>query len=241
MSKNRNKSVLQESKAEISLFNYVNSIEDRLKSDFKVSKSFGHSMNQGSIREHFIREFLNEHFSEKFAFGVGEIINAYSKCGEIRNQFDIVMYEKNYPKLRIGGITAFLAESVIATLEIKSSLTKKRLEQAIESSRKVKDLQMNFIEISQCGHTPPKILNYLLAYECRSSMSTLFKWIREIYQTKGIADIIDPLDSSKGSNAFTKIPSRLLDGIFILNKGFIIFGNVPIHLLDEETIEREGF
>ena len=46
----------------------MNAIEERLISDFKASKGFRHSVNQGSIREHFIRDFLNGHFNETFSF-----------------------------------------------------------------------------------------------------------------------------------------------------------------------------
>lgn len=237
------------------LLHYMNAIEDRLQSDFKSTKSFSHSLNQGSVREHFIREFLTRHFSEKFAFGTGEIIHANSKRGEARNQFDIVMYDKSYPKLTIGGITAFLAESVVATIEIKSTLSEKELKKAIMAARKVKDIEPNFICSWSCGHVPPKIVNYVLAYDCTAlSIDTVFKWVQHIYKDEQLTDQFDVSnllckknnscqnnDSCITKNCFTAIPSQSLDGIFILSQGSIVFGNVPIHLIDDVKVVQDDF
>jgi hypothetical protein len=60
-------------------------------------------LHKGTPREAFIREFLEGHLPENVAIGTGEIIDSTSKPNSPRNQFDIVIYRKSYPKLDFGG------------------------------------------------------------------------------------------------------------------------------------------
>lgn len=78
---------------------HLNSIEEILLSSAKVSANAGNSLNKGTPREIFIKEFLTNHLSEKVAIGSGEIIDCNSRPNESRNQIDIVIYRRDYPKL----------------------------------------------------------------------------------------------------------------------------------------------
>ena len=102
----------------------MDAAENHLLSISKVPANSGHSLHKGTPREAFIREYLEGHLSSNVAIGTGEIIDANSLSGQARNQYDIVIYKRSYPKLDFGGgITGFLIESVIATIEVKSVLT----------------------------------------------------------------------------------------------------------------------
>jgi hypothetical protein len=151
------------------------------------------------------------------------------------------MYNKNYPKLSVGGITAFLAESVISTIEIKSTLKKKDLKEAIKAAEKAKKLGPNFIHNMRYNSPenwiPPRILNYLVAYKCSvKMMKTILKWVKEIYQELGITD--SDVRTNNPMTPRTEIPSKALDGIFVLGQGFILFDNAPSIITDNIKIKH---
>jgi hypothetical protein len=90
----------------------------------------------------FVREFLEEHLGEHLAIGTGEIIDGRAEIDRERPQLDVVVYRREYPRLHFGGhIHGFLIESVVATIEVKSTLDRPALEHAIRTAHTVKKLQ----------------------------------------------------------------------------------------------------
>src|SRR5438094_6070124 len=119
---------LQRKNTPTMLATYMAAVEAALLHTAQIPANAGHPLHKGTPREAFIRQFLADHLSEELAIGQGEIISADSQPSEVRNQFDIVLYKRHFPKLPFGGgVNAFLAESVVATIEVKSTLTKKDL------------------------------------------------------------------------------------------------------------------
>src|SRR4051812_42057752 len=103
---------------------HLDAVEQHLLHISRIPANAGHTLHRGTPREAFIKEFLAAHLSARLAVGTGEIIDAQSLPRQPRNQFDIVIYNSDYPKIDLGGgINAFLSESVIATIEVKSLLT----------------------------------------------------------------------------------------------------------------------
>lgn len=190
-----------------------------------IPANSGHSLHKGTPREAFIREFLQGHLPDSVAIGTGEIIDAGSKPNEQRNQYDIIVYRRDYPKLDFGGgISGFLVESVIATIEVKSTLTKADTEQAIGAAINAKRLTPNTVESFSAGYTPPKVLNYVIAYDGPADMKTVSGWVTSIHAAKGISIADLPLDEA----ARQQTPAPSLDGIFVLGKGFLYFDNTPM-------------
>jgi len=190
----------------------------------KVPASSGHSLHKGTPREAFIREFLQTHLPENVAIGTGEIIDAASPPGGRRNQFDIVIYKKNYPKLDFGGgISGFLIESVVATVEVKSTLTQADVEQAVGAARNAKALTPNLVSSFTTGYIPPKVLNYVVAYDGPAQMSTVHSWIGTAHAKLGVIVPNLPLQADARINT----PSPSVDGVIVLGKGFVYFDNVP--------------
>lgn len=101
-----------------------------LKSLLENSKLLESPHGKGITREFFIKEFLEDHLPQVIKIGRGEIIESTnkSKTGDI----DIVLYFSSMPKLTIGDSTLFLAESVAATIEVKTSLAGAHLKEAID-------------------------------------------------------------------------------------------------------------
>lgn len=156
----------------------MEAIENHLISISQIPANSGHTLHRGTPRETFIKEFLEGHISSNVAIGTGEIIDATSLPREQRNQFDIVLYKKNFPKLDFGaGISGFLIESVIATIEVKSILDQQGINQSVLAANKAKNLTPNITRSFSTGWTPPKVLNFVVAYDGPSQMSTVHQWI----------------------------------------------------------------
>ena len=133
-----------------------------------------------------------------------------------------MIYRRNYPKLDFGaGISGFLIESVIATIEIKSTLTGQELESAIKAA---KQLSPNVVQSFHTGYIPPKVLNYVVAFDGPASMKTVYGWINPIYKKLGIVQKDLPTDENKRIST----ASESIDGIFVLQKGFLYFDNIPL-------------
>jgi len=206
---------------------HMASIEKSLVAQSGISANSGHSLHKGTPRESFIREFLQAHLPAIASIGTGEIIDAQSLPGQSRNQFDIVLYKNNYPKLDFGGgMNAFLIESVVATIEVKSKLTKADLEQAIRASQNAKNLTPSVTKSFHSGYVPPRVLNYVVAYDGPQKMATVTKWISEIHRQLEVP----PAELPSTHEQRLATPAPTIDGVFILNKGFAYFDNVHLGL-----------
>lgn len=210
------------------LKSHMDAKEDSLIAISKVPASAGHPLHKGTPREAFIKEFLIDHLPASVSLGAGEIIDASSLPGQPRSQFDIVIYKKNYPKLDFGGgVTCFLIESVVATIEVKSTLTQADMNQAIRAAQYAKSLKPNFVNSFTSGYIPPSVLNFVVSYDGPASIQTVYKWITNMHGT-------NVPNLSQGEDRF-RTPSPSVDGIFVLHKGFIYFDNIPYGFADNQT------
>jgi hypothetical protein len=204
------------------LYSHMKAVEEHLLAISKVPANSGHSLHKGTPREAFIREFLEKHLNSTVAIGTGEIIDSRSKPNEQRNQFDIVIYKRNYPKLDFGGgVSGFLAESVVATIEVKSTLDKAGIEQAVRAAHAAKSLQKNEVKSFSTGYVPPSILSYVVAYDGPARMETAHVWVKDAYKSQALAEPTLP------ENDRAAIAGPALEGVFVLGKGFLNFDNAP--------------
>jgi len=204
---------------------HMDGVEQVLLAMSQIAGNTGHPVHKGTAREAFIKEFLLGHLSERVGIGNGEIIDANSKPNEKRNQIDIVLYKRDYPKINFAtDIQGFLAESVVATIEIKSKLTFDELKMAVQAAHNVKSLQRNIITAFSDGFQSPSILSFVVAYDGPASMDTVYEWLAPIHNDLGIN--YPSMCMPSELHASVAIPS--LDGIFVLGKGFILFDNTPL-------------
>ncbi|WP_324729822.1 DUF6602 domain-containing protein [Pseudomonas chlororaphis] len=211
------------------LSSHMSAVEERILASAKISGNSGHSLHIGSPREAFIREFLETHLPSTVAIGTGEIIDSTSSPKAPRNQFDIVIYRKDFPKLDLGGgISAFLVESVIATIEIKSTLDEQGLEQAIKAAQSAKKLKPHVFKFIQIGYALPSIVNFVVAYAGPARIETAYNWINNTYKKLNISH------PQVNFPARVETPSSSIDGVFILKKGFLHFDNIPDTLTPSE-------
>lgn len=213
---------------------HLNAIEATLLATSRIPANAGHALHKGTPRESFIREFLNTHLSERVAIGTGEIIDCDSvpnpPATAQRNQYDIVVYKRDYPKLVIGGgVCAFFAESVVSTIEVKSTLDRESLEAATRAACAAKSLRRNVVSSFTTGYQPPSILSYVVAYDGPASMRTVHDWIAPIHVGLGITSNPLPLGAPRSAQ-----PSPSIDGVFVLGKGFLVYDNVPFGFVRDE-------
>jgi hypothetical protein len=216
------------------LKSHIDAVEGVILETSKIPANTGHSLHKGTPRETFIRKFLQEHLSERVAVGTGEIIDANSKPGEKRNQIDIVIYKRDYPRLSFGAdINGFLAESVVATIEVKSLLDQEELRKASRAAKAVKCLARNINALMSAGYQPPSILSYVVAYDGPASMETVYGWLPDINAAEGIVYPNLPLSALERQ----RIASPSLDAVFLLGRGFMYFGNAPAGFLYDEHLK----
>lgn len=204
---------------------HLNNKEATLLSLYESTSSSGHSTQKGTPRELFIRQFLSEHLNSNVAIGSGEIIDASSRAGESRNQHDIVIYKKNYPKINFGeGVDAFLIESVIATIEVKSTLTEEGICQAVKAASVVKKCKKHLSNLylgSQDHYLP---FNFVVAYKGPAKMQTVHDWILNGHDQNNV-----PLPEWNRENRLST-RGTALDGVFILKTGFVTLNNTSISI-----------
>ena len=210
---------------------HLDALENTLLATSRIPASAGHNLHKGTPRESFIKNFLDGHLSERVAVGSGEIIDADSKPGQKRNQLDIVIYKREYPKIDFGGgISGFLAESVVATIEVKSTLTKDEFRSAFLAAKNVKSLKNNNIESFYVGYRPPSIMSYIVAYSGPASMDRVYEWKNELVTELGLAY----QDMEPSIDARIKIPSPSIDAVYVLGKGFLYYDNAPLGFFTDE-------
>lgn len=99
-------------------------------------KKLDHNVTKGQLRELFVSNTLKTFLTKQFDIGSGVIIN---KNGIPSNQTDIIIYDNRIvpPFIKEQQIGVYPAESVIATIEVKSRLTKSELLKSEKSAKKL--------------------------------------------------------------------------------------------------------
>lgn len=212
------------------LKSHMDAVEASLIHISQIPANAGHTLHRGTPREAFIKEFLEGHLSANVAIGTGEIIDASSQPRVPRNQFDIVIYKDNYPKLDFGGgVNGFLIESVVATIEVKSLLDQSSIDQTVKAAHAAKSLTPNVVSSFSTGWIPPRILNFVVGYQGPAQLSTVHGWVLNSHTTLNI-----PLPVWN-HGARTSTPGTALDGVFLLQKGFVKLDNAPTTLNSQQN------
>lgn len=216
--------------------------EKQLLSQFQIPSITGHTLHKGNPREAFVKEFLVHHLPSLVDVGTGEIIDKRSMPGESRNQHDIVIFQKTFPKLDFGGGTlGFLIESVCATIEVKSLLNKEQVRQAVNAAYRVKHLNRTSGSGITIGNCTDSLFSGVVAYSGPEHMITVAQWVRECEAELGISDEISARESIKGRNVLA--PS--IDAVLLLGKGVVYAKSrriLNISLRDEDlwcSVESE--
>lgn len=171
------------------LRSHLNAIESVLLAQSNAASNAGHPNLRGGPREWFIQDFLRSHLPGTLEIGQGEIIDPDSKPRpkpkQYRGQVDIVLYRKDLPVISLSKYDSlFLAEGVMAALEVKSDLRKPNLintcKQIIRHKKLKRPPPLGGFDV----HLIPKhIVSYVVAYGGPKRMSTVAKWLPQIRDT----------------------------------------------------------
>ena len=212
-------------------------IRRRLKAEGNAAKSLQHGLNRGLIREAFIREFLAQNISDLWGVGTGEIFDRETKEGEIRNQIDVVIHNKRYPKLSLAaGIDLFFIETVSSTIEIKSRLTKEGVRNAAKVAKRIKSLaHLDPQRFNPTGMVHnPRPYSFIFAYEGPTKIETVQNWMMDVSKEDDFG--LDNLrDTEPQKRPFAN--HLFVDGVFVLDQGFVAVDALPfasqVHLAIE--------
>lgn len=213
------------------LLDHMAAVEDQLLATARIPANTGHPLHKGTPREAFVREFLEHHLPSTLAIGTGELVDHASTAHDPRRQHDIVVFKRTFPKLNFGGgVSGFLAESVLATIEVKSVLDKAALRQAMTAGQATKALTKSQIRSFEAGYVPPATLSLVVAYAGPAQMGTVLEWLGELELELGLPRDPLPLGPER-----TSVASPSVDGVFVLGKGFVTFDNFPTGFLNDSV------
>lgn len=197
-------------------------IARRLQAEADAAKSFHHSLNKGQIREAFIREFLEDNTSTLCGIGTGEIIHSSTAPEDPRNQIDVVIYNKTYPKLSLAtGIDIFFAETVSSFIEIKSSLKKNHLREIAAVTKKIKT--STILEPQRFNPTgmveTPRPYSFVFAYAGPKKITTVLQWMKEVSAEDGYN-----LNALRATEPEQRgfFNNQFIDGVFVLGLGYVL-------------------
>ena len=102
-----------------------------------------HRISAGTNREEIVAAFLREHLPQRFGVGTGLII---SHNGVFSREADLIIYDRpnNSPLYPSIQKKLWPVEGIYALLEIKTQLTPRDLQDAIDKVRKFKSLERKF-------------------------------------------------------------------------------------------------
>jgi len=119
----------------------------------KAASELMHSGLRGRAREIFAKDLLTPFLSPNVGACTGIVVDS---SGGSSHQIDIIIYDKTLiPSLMFTGEEGIVPiESVLATVEVKSTLTRDELKKSIQNAHSVKHLHANFTEVMT--ETPQK-------------------------------------------------------------------------------------
>ena len=159
----------------------IESMAKKMSIDYQeVTNHIEHMGLRGSSRENILREYIKHLLPQKFAVGNGIITDVN---GTQSKQQDFFVYDAfNSPIfLHMESSCIIPVESVYATVEVKSTLTKETLKQSIENIRSVKQLEITVLKNSP--FIPAQfnfILGTVFSYTSDSAIETVVQNVDEI-------------------------------------------------------------
>lgn len=193
----------------------LRALDSGLENDLKKSRaSFRHPGTQGADAEAAVRSLLDSHLPRYLTVGTGEVIDLTdARSGQI----DIVISNEEQPfRSGLHDPGVFLMEGVSAAGEVKSRLTTRRLDEAIDSAARFKKLRGDDIDTStlysSAGSDDGRFRQgrpfFLFAFENSIAITTLLDRIKKA----------ERVQASDGSGEWL----APLDAVFILGKGVAI-------------------
>lgn len=155
----------------------LQAIAEKLKIDYdSVTSKIEHNGVKGTAREDLLKQNLSSLFPKRYSICSGVIIDSNQKQSR---QQDFIIYDSfNCPAFYETESNKILPiESVYATIEIKSTLTKETLKQCIDNIKSVRSLEKEATPYSKIFKYP---VGFVFAYSSDSSLETIQKNLFEL-------------------------------------------------------------
>lgn len=121
---------------------WAKSVQQRFAYEYNASASVvDQAVLLGTIREAIVGNILRSFLPLSLDIGTGQIVD---NLGNRSKQIDIFIADDACPVFRFdGGVSAFLCETVLATIEVKSMLYANKLHEALDNCASVRELAYN--------------------------------------------------------------------------------------------------
>lgn len=192
----------------------ISKVENQMREALaEVRETFKHSGNKGTNTEDIFGQFIRQYLPRRLEIGNGEIIDSF---GNRSGQVDIVIVNEDHPfTFTRNKPGLFFIEGILAVGEVKTTLTTRELENTLKNALLYKKLKTthgkgtivhaNESDLKRFYEHPPF---FLFCYESQLSLTTIQTNIEKFIGK----NTIDPL--------------KTIDGIFVLDKGWLInFGD----------------
>ena len=173
--------------------------------DSKVAEEYDNQVLKGRAREIFISDMLKPFLSKNFEICTGHIID--SKNGHSK-QIDIIIFDSRIiPPIMLTEFEGIIPyEGVLATIEVKTTLTAVELKKSIENARSIKKLSPNFQEILRKDKIKHSPVCYVFAFGSDLTEKDELKRLKE------------QVEKSNRGTSNVKVP---ISGLCVANKCFL--------------------
>jgi hypothetical protein len=175
-----------------------------MESSFQTSNQTGHPGDTGTNREDLLATFLNNHLPAKYEALLGGKV--FDTEGNLTEQVDVLVYDKNTPRLGTVSRQLFLAEGVATAIEVKPELNMTSLEESIRKINSFKKITKSFNAPVTIGQLQTRIYSGAFAYTLGTSKENVLNRIIAVYQNTELDNCID---------------------FICINKQFVIVKNIP--------------
>ncbi len=171
------------------LKNYFISEANKLDTSFSASNPTGHPSDTGENRQDLLIHFLNNHLPSKYeALPGGKVFDV---DGKITGQVDVVVYDKNTPRLGTLSRQLFLAEGVGAAIEVKPELNLTSLKDCMQKAKSYKLINKKINASLVMGKLSTKIYSGAFAYKLGTDMIKIFEEVNNFYKDIDLENSID--------------------------------------------------
>lgn len=191
----------------------LNNSEQQLWNDFNNAAEFDQRSDIGAARELPLKQFLSEHLPRRYSVGSGEVVDY---LGHQTGQLDLIIYDgaSTCPLMNLdNGDVLLPAEALLATIEVKTTLTEPELSKAIKGISAVHNLRPwgkawhgSRLDGEHAIDRQPRVFTSVFAYKSL----TADRWAsKEIFRLEKIL-------------AIHKLKPQCVDRLAVLDRGLII-------------------
>lgn len=202
-----------------------------------------HPVLKGRLREIVVEELVKPFLNPHIKAATGMIVDAF---GNQSGQIDVILYDEQItpPILFTEGEGVIPCHSVVATIEVKSTLTREKLRNAVDNARSVKLLKYDYDKIPLSPEAGLRLGLYLELLNqlpngitkdaLKRALTTIsspacytFAFKSDLAKEGAVKDelsrLIEVVDESNKANQLIKVP---ISGLCVADQSFVFCHSV---------------